>query len=136
MKHTDGSGLLKSGCYTRVAMRRWLLIFLVVLLPMQLSWAAVASYCQHESGAAVQHLGHHEHQHKADAGRADSDNPKAVGANDADCGICHAGCATVILEPVALLPVAVSLDTGSTHPVLISSPPPSLPERPNWADLA
>jgi hypothetical protein len=117
-------------------MRRWLLIFLVVLLPMQLSWAAVASYCLHETGPAAQHLGHHEHQHKADAERTDSGNPKAVGAIDADCGICHAGCAAVVFEPAALLQVAVSLDTGSARPVRISSPPPSLPERPNWADLA
>ena len=33
---------------------------------MQLSWAAVASYCQHESSATTaQHVGHHEHQHDA-----------------------------------------------------------------------
>jgi flagellar capping protein FliD len=45
-------------------MRRFLLIFLVVMMPLQLSWAAVSSYCQHESGTASKHFGHHEHQHQ------------------------------------------------------------------------
>nr|ART41037.1 L611 [uncultured bacterium] len=48
-------------------MRRWLSILLLVFLPFQFSWAAVAGYCQHETGAAAQHFGHHDHQHQAAA---------------------------------------------------------------------
>ena len=48
-------------------MRRWLSILLLVFLPFQFSWAAVAGYCQHEADAASQHFGHHEHQQQ-DAG--------------------------------------------------------------------
>jgi len=47
-------------------MRRWLAIFLLVLLPAQLGWAAVGVYCAHESGAAADHFGHHAHRHTED----------------------------------------------------------------------
>ena len=50
-------------------MRKWLAIVLLVFLPLQFSWAAVASYCQHETGAAAKHFGHHAHQHKAADGK-------------------------------------------------------------------
>lgn len=39
-------------------MKRWLFILLMLALPLQLSFAAVASYCGHEEGAAAQHFGH------------------------------------------------------------------------------
>ena len=36
--------------------RRWFAIFLLVLLPVQLGWAALGVYCAHESGAAANHF--------------------------------------------------------------------------------
>ena len=44
-------------------MRKVLAILLISLLSLQASWAAAASYCRHEQGAAARHFGHHEHQH-------------------------------------------------------------------------
>ena len=122
-------------------MRRWLLIFLVVLLPMQLSWAAVASYCQHESGVTTQHVGHHEHQHETDAAasadtRDTSASPNATGAVDVDCGTCHAGCGTALFELVPLLVISFSSQAHRAPALHLASHPASLPERPNWADLA
>ena len=125
-------------------MRRWLLIFLVVLLPMQLSWAAVASYCQHESGnaSAAQHVGHHEHQHEADAAASadtneTSANPTpATGAVDVDCGTCHAGCCSALIRSIPLLTISPASQAYSAPALRLSSQPASLPERPNWADLA
>lgn len=111
-------------------MRRWLTIFLLLLLPMQLSWAVGTAYCKHETGAAAQHFGHHEHQHKAYAGDSAQKSKVAI---DADCGTCHAGCATVILDSTSLPSVLVSADIHLGHQFHSSSPPPSLPERPNWA---
>lgn len=56
-------------------MRRLLVLFLMVIFPLQSVWAAVGSLCQHEAGrAAQQHLGHHAHQHQQAAG---------IGADDA-----------------------------------------------------
>jgi hypothetical protein len=127
---------MKWGCYTLAAMRRWFLIFLVVFLPVQLSWAAVANYCEHESEATTQHVGHHEHQHQADDQSADSDGTKASSSFDADCGACHAGCCTAMLQAITLLTICLSSDAHGAPALQLSSHPAALPERPNWADLA
>jgi hypothetical protein len=87
-------------------MRRWLLLFLLAVIPMQLSWAALASYCQHETvPAKAAHFGHHQHDHQDQAGdRHGVDLAKAKGdhagddtksplALDDDCSYCHLGCA-------------------------------------------
>ncbi len=117
-------------------MRRWLTIFLLLLLPMQLSWAVGTAYCKHEAGAAAQHIGHHEHQHVAEDEDASSSTVNANGIADADCGTCHAGCTSAIVDSMSLPAILLSSDIHSSRHVRISSHTPSLPERPNWADLA
>ena len=52
-------------------MRRLLLLCLLCLLPLQISWAAVANYCGHEQDKAAQHFGHHADEHKASSGASD-----------------------------------------------------------------
>lgn len=42
-------------------MRRWIVILLMFVLPLQLGWAAAASLCQDEAGAQAPHFGHHLH---------------------------------------------------------------------------
>lgn len=117
-------------------MRRLLSILLLALLPLQLSWAAVSVYCQHETGAAAQHFGHHEHQHHADEKAQDDQGTKTLAAVDADCPVCHAGCATA-LQASSVMPVLYSAtDMHVGERTLLSSPPPTLPDRPNWARLA
>ena len=70
------------GSFYNVFMRFWILVFLMVLIPLQVSTAAVGQYCQHETVAPVAHWGHHTHQHKTSA-KADShaDIGKAVAAD-------------------------------------------------------
>lgn len=74
-------------------------IFLLAILPIQFSWAAVTSYCRHETGSAAKHFGHHQHQHPTTATDASKD-PKAgsVAGADVDCGICHLSAAQTILD--------------------------------------
>lgn len=69
-------------------MRRYLLIFMMCLLPLQWSWAAAASVCEHEQGAA--HFGHHEHLHSDDAhaGNASASANEALQPHP-DCHTCH-----------------------------------------------
>ena len=117
-------------------MKRLVIIFLLLLLPIQASWAVGASYCKHEAGAAAQHFGHHEHQHAADDEGAKSSSFNTAGAIDADCGTCHAGCIAAVVDSVSLLAISLSSDMHSSRHVRISSHTLSLPERPNWADLA
>lgn len=73
-------------------LRRFILISMMLLLPLQWSWAAAGSVCEHEDGG--QHFGHHAHQHHAaDHGGHDDE---AFGHHP-DCDACHtlvAGCLT------------------------------------------
>jgi 4-amino-4-deoxy-L-arabinose transferase-like glycosyltransferase len=109
-------------------MRRWFAVFLLVFLPLQSSWAVTASYCQHESGAAAQHFGHHEHEHHGNSADANA----LDGCTDGDCATCHASCATA-LTGMTLLPTVLSAFEGNLwRPAALPSPPDTLPERPNW----
>ena len=116
-------------------MRRWIALFLLVLLPLQAVWAAMEPYCLHESSQAKSHhLGHHEHHH-ADAnhdhhgGDADKDSP-ASAMFDHDHHCCSA---------VSLLTSAVPLPGPLPQAELVASPiarytsfDASRIERPNW----
>jgi hypothetical protein len=118
-------------------MRRWFLIFLVVLFPMQLSWAAAGRYCHLESGTTAQHAENHEHQHQDDVELTDGASHDVTGTTDADSGHCHTGgCTAMLLQSMALLTVSLSSNAHSTPAQSLSSHPASPPERPNWADLA
>ena len=73
-------------------MRRWFAVILLALLPLQFSWAAVANHCQHQAGAAADHVGHHDHAGHSHAikyadpggkGKADGNVPRA---SNLDCG--------------------------------------------------
>jgi hypothetical protein len=81
--------------------RRLLIIFLMLLLPAQWTWAAVASACQHETGVAAQHVGHHEHEHQqagpdAEQDRSAESNDQAP-TFDADCHTCHGACISILM---------------------------------------
>ena len=121
-------------------MRRWLAILLLVLLPTQMSWAAVADYCAHESGAAADHVGHHDHATHghalADAADVHDADDGADSAADVDCGHCYGQCAGMLLRLVPSLldrltstPLPVSDAGSATHAA-------AQPERPQWACLA
>ncbi|AKJ31899.1 cation efflux protein, CzcI family [Caldimonas brevitalea] len=120
-------------------MRRWLSIFFLVLLPLQFSWAAAASYCQHESGSGVRHFGHHEHVHQGASAAVDAadDNTgeagQLFGLDDVDCASCHFGCSQPVTSCLDL-PLASAPD-----PVWVAVLPDLLEfqwsepiERPNW----
>jgi hypothetical protein len=98
-------------------MRRFILVFMMVLLPLQWSWAAAASACEHEREREKTHFGHHEHEHAApgDAGHApqaaqDEDTPQG---SHPDCQVCHGMGAACVMSPSAPGP-AWSTDGPST----------------------
>lgn len=112
-------------------MRRYLIIFLLLLLPFQFSWAAVASYCQHETESSTQHLGHHE----ADAGSKQDQTPekKLSEGDDADCSFCHFSCSKPLNPLVTWAPAVAEKDrfTVSTPARYLSHIGES-PEEPDW----
>ena len=123
-------------------MRRFLAIVLLAMLPLQFSWAAVASYCEHET-QGTGHFGHHEHEHHGDAGPhaepaadADASGDKAPGAMDLDCGHCHGQC-SVMPTLSATVPGTLSTAPPSASANEASGAhAPARPERPQWLRLA
>ncbi len=79
-------------------MRRWLLIFLLLLLPFQLSWAASAAYCQHERDTQPEHWGHHQDEPNStdrthNAGGAKQDTSTQPNGAVGHCVVSHFGAA-------------------------------------------
>lgn len=93
-------------------MRRFILIFMMCLLPLQWSWAAAARVCEHEQVAS--HFGHHAHEHgvetpEAEAGTSLHPSVDASLQAHADCHTCHGICVGFL-----------------TH---VDAPPPQWPDR-------
>lgn len=122
-----------------MSMHRWLAIVLLAFLPFQFSWAAVASYCGHESDAQAQHLGHHEHQHHGQAATDEDAGGvagKALGSTDFDCGHCHGTCSALPALDLGLTPLAVASPPHPPRGGSVRTLSHSPPERPQWAALA
>jgi DUF2946 family protein len=120
-------------------MRRWLAIFLLLVLPLQFTWAAAATYCQHEDAATRGgHFGHHQHQHKGSAVKAvhaqDHKSPDghAKLVVDDDCGYCHllATKPVVMQVPVWAVLAGKDFQHAEVHP--LGSRNPGGLERPDW----
>lgn len=125
-------------------MRRALTVFLLLILPLQLSWAVAAAYCQHEGTTQITgHVGHHEHQHAQVEGDAtdnvakqsspeqndSKDKPQCV---DDDCAYCHLASLKTVTVPAIVLAVV----SGTTFILQAASPVESQTggfiDRPNW----
>lgn len=65
-----------------------------------MSWAMVASYCQHEqqvfSEAAPEHFGHHDHVAPEQHAEASKTERKSVDLNDAECDFSHFSCGKLV----------------------------------------
>ncbi|OWQ92240.1 hypothetical protein CDN99_07835 [Roseateles aquatilis] len=127
-------------------MRRWLTVFLLILLPLQLSWAVAATYCQHEADPAASHIGHHQHEHHGlkasdDTSATDATGKVAKAKNgaqpapagvDNDCGSCHLGHAQPVFSAPPRLPALVGPVARTAPSGDWSSRGPDRRERPNW----
>lgn len=114
-------------------MYRWSAILLLVFLPFQFTWAALASYCQHETGAAAQHFGHHDHKHQANSDQKTQDNQSPIAGIDGDCTGCHASCVTAMVGKMPSVHIATIATGLPWPPDFLTSPPNEQPERPNWS---
>ena len=123
-------------------MRKLVAIFLLVLIPLQSSWAVAAEYCtHHEENAAAQHFGHHADEHAnsaSDTGIDDgvqSSSDMTPGQPHSDN--CHhysvAGLLNATPQDFCDTPdVPLCWDRHASDP----STSASRIERPNWASLA
>ena len=118
-------------------MKRLLIILMLIVVPLQLSWAAAAAYCEHESKPKTVHFGHHEHQHIASAEEIKSDASKSAATVDGDCTSCHLGSIAILTlpSPDMILDIVSAPSITAGTPLLASSRL-SRPERPKWAVAA
>lgn len=113
-------------------MRRWVAIIMLIVLPLQLSWAVASNYCLDEQGPAAQHFGHHVHAHHDGVIKQAAKGKQTV---DQDCG-----CGGHLCGP-HLLPTGMGgIPSAQAHqrhpPVLVRdtyrSSDPTRIERPKW----
>lgn len=118
-------------------MRRWLSILLLVFMPFQFSWAAVATYCEHESGTRAQHFGHHEHQHLQQADEP-SEASKSKPGGTLDVVDCHFHCQCMADLPASMpMPTVIGVSEATTWTRADAiAPVLSRPERPQWLSHA
>ena len=118
-------------------MRRWLSILLLVVMPLQLNWAAVAAYCAHESAPKATHFGHHEHDHDQHVSAAASPDASSPGVG-IDISDCHFHCPGVAALPmVIVMPAVVAVGPRSAWRAgAVSAPVLAPPDRPQWPRLA
>ena len=113
-------------------MKRLLLVFVLLVIPLQASWAAVAAYCKHENGVAAMLVGHHFHKHQGTAGDAGGDPTRGVDGIDGDCGFCFLGTLNFVQSAFSLPQIDLASNLHETplrfHPSFI----PKGLERPNW----
>lgn len=115
-------------------MRRWLSIFLLVLMPMLSTWSVASAYAADTLGAPSQHVGHHLDTHDKEAFEGSTGAPSA-GVAEAECDHCHNPAATPFrFADSARLPAPDLPD--AMNDVTLRAPPLALPERPNWARFA
>lgn len=121
-------------------MRRWLVMLMLVLLPLQFSWAAVGSVCAADTGAPAGHADGQGHGHGPhDAHGADTaavDDGASPGAPAVDCGHCPAHFLGLPTGPAA--PVATARGNAQAVPAEVARAQhvPARPDRPQWSRLA
>jgi len=113
--------------------KKYLLILLMLILPVQYAWSAAAVYCQHEQKSPF-HFGHHAHQHKASSDEHGGHGK--VNSADTDCEYCHmfSHAFFVPFDARSTAPLAVNYAAPASIPY--TSHIPRRPPRPNWLLVA
>ena len=122
-------------------MRRLMVLCLLALLPLQFSWAAIASHC--EGGAPTEHVRHADHAVAANADADHASNPIHDATPDAadvgcDHAHCHGHCHCLGLPALATaLPSPACVERHATSAGDVAGTPAAArPERPQWQRLA
>lgn len=108
------------------AVKRILAILVLFVMPLQLSFAMAAEYCDIAKVDAGQHFGHHVH---ADAEKSKGSGGK--GSAEKHCAFCQLGCAHATLTAPAVFvgcaaaihEPAVALEPVGHSPSLFERPP-------------
>lgn len=116
-------------------MRRYLLIFLLMLFPLQVSWAAVCAYCQDE--CVVESSGRAQSVAKQLVELPDDVKAPNLAEADSDCKCCHS-CSTgmmgVSFEPLSAVVPQLSEQIAGSNTLAANRS--VRPERPKWTRAA
>jgi len=113
-------------------MRRWLILFLMLLMQAQFVWAAAAAYCGHEpSTAASAHFGHHEHRHQGADLQGTDDSGNGIVSLHPDCQSCHFGTSVNPLPPAIAIAQLPQFEFRCERSPRYTSHVTSTPERPD-----
>jgi hypothetical protein len=116
------------------AMKRFLLLFLLAVLPLQIPWAAGVAHCPHDGDNDAYASVSGDTSHTAHGlATGDGDEGLAAGAGP-DCSVIN----LVALEPPAVRAQASPRAGATAHDVAFSGHKSHIPDgldRPNW-DLA
>ena len=114
-------------------MRRFLVLFMLCLLPFQTSWATVVDYFGHEQDKAATHFGHHDDGHKASPGTLDDSTAPGQGNASLDHDHSHLSSFLGVLSEYTLsmrAPLQLSLYRGDDQSYSFLAA--DKPARPNW----
>lgn len=122
-------------------MKRFLLVLLIALLPVQFSWTAVGVYCGDEHGSAHDHTLHAKALAQSEAASHDSAGAEMGGSTgagiDLDCGNhCHGHSSSL---PATAFSVALGSAATQWVDELVVQRTQLIqlrPERPQWQPLA
>jgi len=82
-----------------LVMKRLFAILLMLIVPLQFSFAAASVYCEDEVTVNAEHFGHHDHEQAQKPAKSDGSQKPA---GHPECGICHLGCAKLLNESLTL----------------------------------
>ena len=108
---------------------------LLIVKPLQFSWAAESAYCSHESGSGVSHFGLHMHKHTDNDTAEIKVFGKAAKLSHADCATCHFGCAAPCTT-ILVAPLEPASPVNIAEPLEHASYIPPLPDRPDRSRAA
>tara|TARA_R100000306_G_C4381917_1_gene145593 strand:+ start:4258 stop:4611 length:354 start_codon:yes stop_codon:yes gene_type:complete len=117
-------------------MKKLLLLFMLVMLPLQSSWAIVGVYCQSEQSLYVTPCYDDAQETLVDASGGEDENTSTTAKAD-HVHSCHGYCMPLI----GVSHTGTFLPSSSLAHRFIDSRPPlatisERPERPKWSDVA
>lgn len=119
-------------------MKRFLAILLMLLLPVQMSLAAVRAIEMASSAASMQdtEICHHQGSTE-DVSPGNGFMPGNGQTGHGNCDTCHYSCCSALpIRAIAVPPFSATQIPASLNEAQPPMPPSVRPERPNWADLA
>lgn len=108
-------------------------IFLVIIMPLQATWAAAADYCKPGKEVTAKHFGHHEHEHEhqhAQLGQSSDDD--AAGSSTTDCLNCHGSYSGMVVSTFGAPPIGAVASPLANPTSRLLSTSSSRPEKPKW----